>query len=295
MELFRKVLNPWSQEVLIGVSWTLLYAAIMTGAAFAIGHAIYASFFARKEQPPTDEEVQRIAPTAPDRVERHTLVSRVSHWILAVSVLALLITGFVPILGIKFPWVTIHWIAGLVLAAYTVFHTIHAVRKGSLRSMWVSGQEIKDAWNQVNIIAGQGAPQPPKPGKWGPENKVFHHLIMVAGLLVVGTGLLMMLRVNTIFAPANPYLLSDSTWGVLFVLHGLASVVFVGAIMVHIYFALHPEKHWITWSMIRGWISKRDYAWHHDPNRWPVTPKAVPLKGVHPREPAAPPASHRTK
>jgi formate dehydrogenase subunit gamma len=295
MELFRRVLNPWSQEVLIGVSWTLLYAAIVAGAAFAIGHAIYAAFFAKKEQPPTDEEVQRIAPAVPDRVERHTLVSRASHWILAVSVLALLITGFVPILGLKFPWVTIHWIAGLVLAAYTVFHTIHAVRKHSLRSMWVSGQEIKDAWNQVKIIAGQDAPQPPKPGKWGPENKAFHHLIMVAGLLVVGTGLLMMLRVNTIFAPANPYILADSTWGVLFVLHGLASVVFVGAIMVHIYFALHPEKHWITWSMIRGWISKRDYVWHHDPKRWPVAPKAVPLKGVNPREPAAAPASHREK
>jgi cytochrome b subunit of formate dehydrogenase len=103
---------------------------------------------------------------------------------------------------------------------------------------------------------------------------------------------LMMLRVDTVFAPANPYIFSDATWGTMFVLHGLASVVFVGAIMVHIYFALHPDKHWITWSMIRGWISRRDYAWHHDPARWPVAPKNVPLKGVTPRETAASPATH---
>jgi len=292
MELFRRVLNPWSQEVLIGVSWTLLYAAIIAGATVIIGHAIYAGVIAKKATPPTEDEVRRLAPGVPEQIERHTLVSRASHWILAVAVLALLITGFVPILGLKFPWVTIHWIAGLVLAIYTVFHGIHAVRKRSLRSMWISLQELREGWNQVKLMAGQDAPAPPKPGKWGTENKVFHHLIMFAGLAVVGTGLLMMLRVNTIFAPANPYILPDAAWGVMFVLHGLASVVFVGAIMVHIYFALHPEKHWITWSMIRGWISRRDYAWHHDPARWPVAPKALPLKGITPREMAPKPVSN---
>ncbi len=292
MELFRRVLNPWGQEVLIGVSWVLLYAAIVAGAAFVIGHAIYAGFIARKETPPSDAEVKRLAPAAPERIQRHTLASRLSHWILAVSVLALLITGFVPVLGLKFPWVTIHWIAGLALAAYTVFHTIHVVKRGSLGTMWVSKQEAREMIDRMKLMAGRDAPEPGKPGKWATENKAFHHVTMVAGLVVVATGLLMMLRVNTIFAPANPYILSDATWGVMFVLHGLAAVVFVAAILVHIYFALHPEKHWITWSMIRGWISRRDYAWHHDPAKWPVAPKSVQLKGVTPRETSATPASH---
>jgi len=293
MELFRRVLNPWSQEILIGVSWVLLYAAVVAGAAFIIGHAIYAAFIAKKEAPPTEEEVRLAAPGAPERVQRHTLASRISHWILAGAVLTLLTTGFVPIVGIKFPWVTIHWIAGLVLASYTVFHTVHALSKRSLRSMWISGSELREMWDRLKLMSGREAPEPPKPGKWGTENKAFHHLTMFAGLTVVGTGLLMMLRVNTVFAPANPYILSDRTWGVFFVLHGLASVVFVGAIMVHIYFALHPEKHWITWSMIRGWISRRDYVWHHDPNRWPVAPKSVQLKGVTPREASTPSGTHR--
>ncbi len=293
MELFREVLNPWGQAVLIGISWVLLYAAIIAGAAFIIGHAVYAGFVAKKDIPPTEDQVLAVAPTAPEKVQRHALITRISHWLLAASVLALLITGFVPILGLKFPWLTIHWIAGLVLAAYTVFHTVHAIVRRNLLSMWVGPRDIKETWSRFRAMRNPEGVVVPKPGKWGVENKAFHHLIAAAGLTVIATGLLMMLRVDTIFAAANPYMLPESTWGMMFVLHGLGSVVFVGAIMVHIYFALHPDKHWITWSMIRGWISRRDYVWHHDPERWRVVPKSVPLKGVAPREPAATPATNR--
>src|SRR5687768_1430734 len=102
--------------------------------------------------------------------------------------------------------------------------------------MWVSGREVGEMWNRMKLMVGSNAPEPRKPGKWGTENKAFHHLVAVAGLVVIATGLLMMLRVNTIFAPANPYIMSDTTWGMMFALHGLAAVIFVGAIMVHIYF-----------------------------------------------------------
>lgn len=291
MELFRRVTNPWSLEILIGVSWVLLYAAIIAGAIFIVSHAVYAAFIAKKEVPPTEAEVAREAPGVPERVQRHTLVSRLSHWILAASVLTLLTTGFVPVLGLKFPWVTIHWIAGLVLAAYTVFHTAHVVARGTLGSMWVSGREVREQVDRLKYMTTGEGQEPPKPGKWGAENKAFHHLTAAAGLIVVFTGLLMMLRVDTIFQSANPYTfgITDATWGVMFVLHGLAAVTFVGAIMVHIYFALHPDKHWITWSMIRGWISKRDYVWHHDPDRWPVG-QTVPAKGI--REASATSATH---
>jgi len=292
MELFREVVNPWGQDVLIGVSWILLYAAILAGTAFVLGHAVYAGFIAQKETPPSEAEVRAAAPGVPERVQRHTMTTRVSHWLLAASVLALLITGFVPIIGLKFPWITIHWIAGLVLAAYTVFHTVHTIVRRNLRSMWIGSGDVRETMQRFRQMSGK-AVEVAKPGKWGAENKAFHHLTAAAGLTVIATGLLMMLRVDTVFAPANPYILPESTWGTMFVLHGLGSVVFVGAIMVHIYFALHPDKHWITWSMIRGWISRRDYVWHHDPARWQVTPKGVPLKGVAPRETASAPSSHR--
>ena len=49
------------------------------------------------------------------KIVRHNVVDRLMHWLFAVSVLILLGTSFLPILGIKFEWVTIHWITGLIL------------------------------------------------------------------------------------------------------------------------------------------------------------------------------------
>jgi cytochrome b subunit of formate dehydrogenase len=80
----------------------------------------------------------------------------------------------------------------------------------------------------------------------------------------------MMARVRTPLWTRNPYLLSDQAWGVTYVLHGLAGVSLVALILVHVYFAVRPEKWWITNSMIFGWIAKRQYLAHHDPARWVV-------------------------
>jgi formate dehydrogenase subunit gamma len=41
-------------------------------------------------------------------------------------------------------------------------------------------------------------------------------------------------------------------------------------IMAHVYFAVRPEKLWMTRSMFSGWISRENYLRHHDPQRWPV-------------------------
>ena len=44
-------------------------------------------------------------------------------------------------------------------------------------------------------------------------------------------------------------------------------------VMVHVYFALRPDKWWMTGSMITGWIARADYDTHHDPRRWEVPGK----------------------
>ena len=82
----------------------------------------------------------------------------------------------------------------------------------------------------------------------------------------------MMFRVRTIFFPRNPYLFSDMTWGMIYVLHGLAGVGLIALIMVHIYFGIRPEKRPITKSMIFGWMSREFYLEEHDPKRWVVSP-----------------------
>jgi cytochrome b subunit of formate dehydrogenase len=87
---------------------------------------------------------------------------------------------------------------------------------------------------------------------------------------VILTGVFMMSRVRTIFFPRNPYLFSDMTWGLMYVLHGLAGVGLIALVIVHVYFAVRPEKLAITESMIVGSMSRDFYLKEHDPQRWVV-------------------------
>jgi hypothetical protein len=43
-------------------------------------------------------------------------------------------------------------------------------------------------------------------------------------------------RVRTPIFTRNPYVFSDMTWGLVYVLHGLVGVGLIGLIMVHVYF-----------------------------------------------------------
>jgi hypothetical protein len=41
-------------------------------------------------------------------------------------------------------------------------------------------------------------------------------------------------------------------------------------VMIHVYFALRPEKWKYTRAMIRGWITRQEFDEQHDPQRWQV-------------------------
>jgi cytochrome b subunit of formate dehydrogenase len=99
---------------------------------------------------------------------------------------------------------------------------------------------------------------------------MYHTAIVLSSLVVVPTGLFMMKRVQTPFFTRNPYLFADATWGVMYVLHGLTGIALVALTMAHIYFAIRPEKFWITKSMVFGTVSRQQYLEHHDPARWVV-------------------------
>ena len=110
----------------------------------------------------------------------------------------------------------------------------------------------------------------PKPGKYPLGNRLYHLAIVVTGFGVVATGLMMIPRIRTGLVARNPYILTDSAWGFTYVTHGLAGVGLVGLVIAHVYFAVRPDKWWITNSMIFGWITRRQYLEHHEPSRWRV-------------------------
>ena len=189
------------------------------------------------------------------------------HWVMAFSMLVLLVTAFLPIVGIRFAWVYWHWMAGILLTSSILFHIVHAIFFQDFWSIWVGPKDIPEFKGEMMREFGIDAPGP-KPGKYPLGNRLYHLAVMVAGLVVIASGVVMMWRVRTGVVARNPYVLSDATWGITYVGHGLAGVGFVGLVIAHIYFALRPEKLWITKAMVFGFITRRQYLEYHDPDRW---------------------------
>jgi cytochrome b subunit of formate dehydrogenase len=277
MDFLEWAKSPWGQNVPIHIAWFLIWVAVIAGFLFFIVHATYLRYFAKPKEfagsgsPLDDSHI-------PERVPRHSLTARLFHWIMAASMFTLLFTAFLPKVGIPFDWVTYHWIAGSVLTIAILFHIIHASFFMDFWAIWPDKIDLRDARRRVLRFAGKSAPPPDKFAKYPLENKLYHGAIIAAGLSSIATGVFMMFRVRTIFFPRNPYLFGDMTWGMMYVLHGLAGVGLIALIMVHVYFGLRPEKRAITKAMIFGWMSRDFYLEEHDPVRWPAEPAASPSR-----------------
>jgi len=237
---------------------------------FFVAHASYMLFSAHRKRPAAETDaLEARFKNLPTKIERHTLGARLFHWVMAASMFVLLFTAFLPVVGVKFAWVQWHWMAGLLLTASILFHVVHASFFLDFWSIWVGPRDIPELKAELLRELGHDVPGP-KSGKYPLGNRLYHLAIVVAGFGVIITGLLMIPRIRTGLVARNPYYLSDVTWGLTYVTHGLAGVGLVGLVIAHVYFAVRPEKWWITKSMIFGWITRRQYLEHHEPGRWPV-------------------------
>ncbi|MBI2089370.1 MAG: cytochrome b/b6 domain-containing protein [Deltaproteobacteria bacterium] len=182
MEWFRRERNPWGQEILVGLSWDLIWVAVAAGLLLIVAHALLYYWRLRMPGAGAGTINESLLRQLPERILRHSLASRIFHWVMAVSVLVLLFTAFLPIWGIKFPWVTPHWIAGLVLTVAIIFHIVHVSFWKGLSLMWISRQECRDEWLVIKRLLGSEVPRPGKPGKNPLENKLFHHAASISAL-----------------------------------------------------------------------------------------------------------------
>ncbi len=273
MDFLQWEQNPWGQEILVRISWSLFWIALVAGVLFVVSHLIFRVTLVPKikASAAAAKDVTTSAATdIPEQVPRHSSASRGFHWVMAASMFVLLITGFAPIVGIQFAWVTIHWIAGLALIGCVLFHIVHATARGNWRSVWFESTDVEDVRRRIRRALGRPTEQPAKDPKYALPNRLYHHAVVVTSAMAIGTGLLMLVRVETPFLARNPYMLAEQTWGWVYVLHGLGAVGLVTLIVTHVYFAVLPEKRWITKAMVRGWIHRDEYLEHHDPARWSI-------------------------
>jgi len=202
------------------------------------------------------------------RVVRHRLVDRAYHWLMAAAMLTLLFTSFLPILGIKFAWVDAHWVAGVILVVLVLFHIVRALFVLRLRDMWVGPREFMTAAAATTREVTGGPLENRGQGKYSVGQVVYHHAVALVVITASVTGVMMMVGIDSPFWERNPLFMSEKTRGLVFVLHGLAGLASITMIMVHVYFAIRPEKRYLTRSMLKGWITREELETHHDTARW---------------------------
>lgn len=246
MEIAEFKRDVWGREVLLGVSYDLLWVILTVSLLFIAVHAVVMAARKKAAQPSSDGP----------RVKRHDGIDRAFHWIMAISVFVLLVTGIFPIIGIEFAWLTIHWIAGLVLTASVVFHIVRSLFWQDLKSMWISARDFKEPFD-ASV----------KPGKYSFAQKSMHAAVTVLTLLVVGSGLVMFAMIDTPWWDRTNAL-SEATLGWVFFIHGLSTLLLVAVISLHVYFGVRPEKLFYLRSMVKGWVSREELEANHDASRW---------------------------
>ncbi|MDO9476700.1 MAG: cytochrome b/b6 domain-containing protein [Pseudohongiella sp.] len=249
MEIVRYKRDVWGDEVILGVAWDLLWVVAVAILVLLAGHAIFMAALAKKKAKPSSEG---------RKINRHDAIDRAFHWIMAGSVLVLIATGVMPIIGIHFAWLDIHWIAGLLLTFVVIFHIIRASFWQDFKSMIMTPADFAEPFDESR-----------KPGKYSFEQKGMHWAMTVLVLLVIVTGVILLMNINTPFTTRQA-VQDEGQLGLMFLLHGLATLSLIAFTAIHIYFAVRPEKIFYTRSMIKGWISEAEMKENHDTDKWKV-------------------------
>jgi len=187
-----------------------------------------------------------------DRILRHAGIDRLFHWLTAAVMIVLLGTSLLPVIGVNFAWYTVHWLAGLLLTVIIVLHIVRAL-------FWQRPKAM--------LTLHKGDLSPGRAGKYALPQKLMHLAWSVAVLVAIVTGLLLLRKAGVPFLERDPYLRSQSAWGVLTLLHDLAALLSVFLILVHVYFGILPEKRAYLRAMVRGWITRTDLRAEHDVER----------------------------
>ena len=71
-------------------------------------------------------------------------------------------------------------------------------------------------------------------------------------IVLAATGAVMMAKIDTPFWSRDPSILSDQAWGLVYSLHGAASMLLIFFFILHVYFAFLPEHRRLLIAMAFG-------------------------------------------
>lgn len=207
------------------------------------------------------------------KVERHSTVSRIIHWSIAVSTLVLIISGMgqmplyerymvteIPGLGWMGSYeilLMMHYIGAAVLMVAAFFHVVyHLLRKET--GLLPRKGDFKESYLIIKAMMGKGE-EPPQ-DKYLAEQRLAYAFIAFSFLLIIVSGL-----IKT--AGNLPGLQLSSTMMVWMTqIHNLAMVLIIIGIVMHLVAFIIKENRPLLESMFTGKVCE-EYARHRHP-KW---------------------------
>ena len=167
---------------------------------------------------------------------------------MASTVIVLGATAFLPILGIRFEWVPIHWMAGVVLTLAVLFHLYRVFFVHGVNNMVPGADDFREIGRDLRGKGHAGL----SAAKFDALQKGYHAAASGAVLVAVATGILMLAKIDTTFWRRDPSIVSDQVWGLVYVLHGASAMLLLFLFILHVYFAFLPEHRAMLISMLSG-------------------------------------------
>lgn len=284
------------RDVIVGLSWDMLMLLLTIAFFVFLVHFVVREILnptdhsTSLDDEPKEEVVEQLKNQGVTEVPRFTATQRASHWIMAVSVFLLMLSGFImmnpnfTIRGIAgVSWLDIHIVFSIVFIGYFIFHIGHVAYKGTWMEMWFGTADIKDQVVRLKNFLGM-SDEYPRQFKYPSAQKLLHLGVAVLSIGVIATGLVLLRRVEvpllwgytrefTFLGMDFGLQTGDAGWGLVtwsFVIHDLSAILLVALVIGHIYFAIRPDEWSVSKSMITGYIPVETYAEKYSPRSWAI-------------------------
>lgn len=190
-----------------------------------------------------------------ERYLKHDIGERVIHWCMALSIIALIITG----LNIRYPGLIFgmtmntarftHFISMYVLIFSWVAHTYHTIM--------VEWQDEVAGWKDIKALPRVMmyylflSDEHPRYAKYNPLQKISYNIIWFCILIQIVTGLPM-------YWPEKTIWLTDMLGGImaLRILHDFMTYIFITYLLFHVYLVLADDIR-ALWAMFHGYYYRR--------------------------------------
>jgi len=205
-------------------------------------------------------------------VQRYTALQRAFHWVNAVCIGVLLVSGLAIYDPDLFGWMHVpaatwfawhRWFAVTFLVAVG-FHIVYdSFVLDEFAFMWFGKEEVERQKLIARNFLGLSKAYP-KYGKYHPSQITYHWLAAANLLALVLTGLILWKPARALF----PLRLLGLGWDFVYAcrtLHDFFTATLMALIIGHVYFGIGIKKNWIiSKSMLTGTLPYEEYARYHE-------------------------------